>query len=121
MDKRKIVRMLLEAEDSAMKAYNEFSSRKNFTVSNVYNGIKIELSICPENCREDEDFEEVPVICDISPKISKTIIEIIGMKITLENEEKYNDLVCFGSEMNMGERLDALFALSEEEDANERI
>lgn len=24
MDKRKIVRMLLEAEDSAMKAYNEF-------------------------------------------------------------------------------------------------
>ena len=43
------------------------------------------------------------------------------MKITLENEEKYNDLVYFGSEMNMGERLDALFALSEEEDANERI
>ena len=32
MDKRKIVRMLLEAEDSAMKAYNEFSSRKNFGI-----------------------------------------------------------------------------------------
>lgn len=119
MDKRKIVGMLLEAEDSAMKAYNEFSLRKNFTVSNVYNGIKIELSICPENCEEGEDFEEVPVICDISPKINNAIKEIVGIKITLENEEKYNDLVYFGSEMNMDERLDALFDLAEKESAHE--
>lgn len=119
MDKRKIVRMLLDAEDSAMKAYNEFSLRKNFTVSNVYNGIKIDLSICPERCREDEDFEEVPIISGISPKITKVINEVAGIEITLENEEKYNDLVYFGSKMDMDERLDALFALAEKETAHE--
>lgn len=70
MDKRKIVRMLLEAEDSAMKAYNEFSSRKNFTVTSLY--ITGKMSGVTEISKKSE--YAVPPVLDTSSETLKVTL-----------------------------------------------
>lgn len=115
MNKRKIVKKLLEAADLSLKIYDELSARKNFTINQVYNGVKIEFSICPEDCEEGDTFGDVRLAGEPVVKIREVILEVIGAKSSMEYSDKYDDLIYQGSEMDMEKRLDALFALEKEE------
>lgn len=114
MNKRKIVGMLLRAFELDRKIDDELSFQKDFTIPSVYGDLKIELSILPE----EGDGGYVKMANEAGQADIDVILEIFGVSGDLEKVDNYSEIIT-DTEMSIDERLDALFALSEEEDAHE--
>nr|DAO69874.1 MAG TPA: hypothetical protein [Caudoviricetes sp.] len=114
MNKRKIVGMLLRAFELDRKIDDELSFQKDFTIPSVYGDLKIELSILPK----EGDGGYVKMASEAGQADIDVILEIFGVRDDSEKIDNYSEIIT-DNEMDIDERLDALFALSEEEDINE--
>mgnify|MGYP004683018201 CR=1 FL=1 len=114
MDKRKIVGMLLRAFELDRKIDDELSFQKDFAIPSVYGDLKIELSILPK----EGDGGYVKMASEAGQADIDVILEIFGVRDDLEKIDNYSEIIT-DTEMSIDERLDALFALSEEEGTNE--
>lgn len=114
MDKRKIVRMLLNAFELDRKIDDELSFQKDFTIPSVYGDLKIELSILPK----EGDGGYVKMASEAGQADIDVILEIFGVRDNSEKNDDYSEIIT-DTEMSIDERLDALFDLAEKESAHE--